>query len=100
MNSFLQLAELEIQEFEAERLEQVRQRVESRLRAQELIGDVLSLFFPVAGDTLTVMFGGEAISDDDDNLRRIPVTTRLQPPAGDDHPPLGPAGGPEDEIIR
>lgn len=99
MNSFLQLAQMEMREFEEERLTAVRQRVESRLRAQALIGDVISLFFPLAGDTISVLFGGEAIADDDDNLQRIPPGRRL--PNGDATPPLGP--GPmtdDDDFIR
>ena len=65
-NSFLQLREQEMAEFTEQRQEAVREKVESRLRTSQFVGDVLELFFPKMADTITVMMGGEAIEGQDD----------------------------------
>ena len=57
---------MEMAEFVANRQDAVRAKVEQRLRRQELIGNVLELFFPKMADTLTVMAGGEAIEGQDE----------------------------------
>ncbi len=94
-NSFLKLREQEMAEFVENRQELVRQKVESRLRTSQFIGDVLELFFPKMADTVTVMMGGDAIEGQDEyptvdeNGVDLDTTKRL---------PNGPED--RDEIIR
>ena len=94
-NAFLQLQELEMEEFRQNRQDAVRAKVEDRLRRTELIGNVLELFFPKMADTITVMMGGEAIEGQEDyttiNEKGIALSSG-------ESPPIGP--GARDEIIR
>lgn len=94
-NSFLQLRSLEIAEFEEERLDRVRAKVEKRLRTSEFVGSVLELFFPKLADTITVMMGGEAIEGQEDYSTIEDKYPLIKP----DQPRL-PGGGERDEIIR
>lgn len=84
---------MEIAEFEEQRLDVVRAKVEKRLRTSEFVGSVLELFFPKLADTLTVMMGGEAIEG------------QQEYPTIDDEPPITPnrpglPGSGDREIIR
>lgn len=92
MNGFLQIQEEEVTHFVANRQDQVRQRVESRVSTYELLGNVAELFFPKLADTLSVMLGGEVGDPETEYL-----TIEEGGWAGDD-PPAGP--GTQDDIIR
>lgn len=94
-NSFLELQQMEIAEFQENRQDIVREKVAGRLRTTEFFGDVLELFFPKMADTLTVMMGGEAIEGQDDYSRISEKTEST-------HTNQRLEAGPEDrdEIIR
>ena len=84
-----------MEEFRQNRQDDVRAKVEARLRTSEFVGNVLELFFPKMADTISVMMGGEAIEGRDEyptiNGKGIALRDDKLPP-----------GGPEDrdEIIR
>ena len=84
-----------MEEFRQNRQDEVRAKVESRLRTSELVGNILELFFPKMADTLTVLMGGEAI----EGRNEYPTINEKNIALRDDS--LLP-GGPEDrdEIIR
>lgn len=84
MNSFLQLQEQDLQKFEEEYQDDVRDAVSSRLRTLHFVSDVLEHFFPRLSDTMTLLAGGEVIDPDDPYLT---VREDDEDPAG---PPLGP----------
>lgn len=96
MNNFLQLQDEEMQRFIEERQDSVREVVESRISTNQLIGDVVELFFPKLADTFTVMLGGEVIDPDPEYF-----TIEGNDEDEDEAPPSPPAGpGDRDEIIR
>lgn len=92
MKNFLEIRDEEMRLFAVNRQEEVHNRIESRLRTYELLGDIAELFFPKLADTVTVLLGGD-VSD--------PETEYLTIKEGGwigDEPPAGP--GSQDEIIR
>lgn len=103
MNNFLALRQADIADFSQNRQEVVRQRVETRLRSAEFIGNLIELFGPVMADTLTVMGGGQPVDERESYLTIEGEADDDFPYGGeDDDTPEGPPPGPgaRNEIIR
>lgn len=92
MENFLQLRDEEMGLFVANKQDDVREEVYSRLRTYELWGDIAELFFPKLADTFSVLLGGDVIEPDTEYL-----TVEEGGWVGDD-PPAGP--GDRDDFIR
>jgi len=92
MENFLQLRDEEMGLFVANKQDDVREVVYSRLRTYELWGDIAELFFPKLADTFSVLLGGDVIDSNTEYL-----TVEEGGWVGDD-PPAGP--GDRDDFIR
>ena len=71
MNAFLQLRDEEEEHFVTHYREEVRERVEARLRSVNFISDVLEHFFPRLSDTMTVLMGGDAPTPEEDGYLTV-----------------------------
>lgn len=94
MNAFLQLKEEEEERFVTHYQDEVRSKVQARLRTVHFISDVLDHFFPKLSDTVTVMMGGDVIDPED-----VYLTVREED-FPDRHRPAGPGDNLDDGPIR
>lgn len=94
MNSFLQLHKEDTDKFVRVYQDDVRHKVESRLRTVHFISDIFEHFFPRLSDTATVMMGGDIIDPENSYL------TVRETGLSEDTPPPTPGTNNGDEIIR